>query len=120
MMTLLRFVLGRATAGRLSIPDRRTYVHYAHWYRTVPALRSWIESILLDQRTLDRGYYSRAGIKKLLRLQMAKGYVFEVLARLVTFEYWNRFFVDGERVHSAVIPSDATRRNDDHAEGRRW
>ena len=26
-----------------------------------------------------------------------EGYVFNVLAALITFEYWNRFFVDGDK-----------------------
>ncbi|MCK4626047.1 MAG: hypothetical protein KAV00_12095 [Phycisphaerae bacterium] len=89
-----RFLLGRLTGGRLSLPDRGTYVHYNHWYRTVPSLRKWIESILLDDRTLDRGYYERAGIERLLHLEMTRGYLFSALATLVAFEYWNRFFVD--------------------------
>jgi len=89
-----RFLLGRLSTGRLSLPSPYTYLHYDHWYRTTPALREWVRSILLENRTLDRGYYDREGIKRLLHLQMTRGYVFSVLANLLTFEYWNRFFVD--------------------------
>jgi asparagine synthase (glutamine-hydrolysing) len=89
-----RFLLGRLSGGRLSLPDLDTYVHYEHWYRTVPTLRRWMESILLDDRTLARGYYDREGVRRLLRMQMARGYLFTPLAAMVTFEHWNRFFVD--------------------------
>ena len=93
---LAHFALGRLTGGRLSLPDRRTYVHYAHWFRTVPRLRNWIESILLDERTLSRGYVDRGRVRQLLEMERRTGYVFDKIARLVTFEMWNRFFVDKE------------------------
>jgi len=92
----LHFVLGRLTHGRLSLPDRRTYVHYAHWFRTVPRLRHWIESILLSDRALARGYTDRARVVQLLETEQRTGYAFDEIARLVTFEMWNRFFVDRE------------------------
>lgn len=92
----LRFAIGRLTGGRVSLPDRRTYVHYAHWFRTVPRLRRWVSGILLDDRTLDRGYFDRSQVRDLLSIQLRKGYVFDVLSRMITFEMWHRFFVDKE------------------------
>ena len=94
---LLRFMAGRVSGGRISLPDRATYVHYAHWYRSIPRFRRWVDDLLLDDRTLARGIVDREGIRKVLDLQMTKGYVFDVLARLITLEVWHRQFVDGER-----------------------
>jgi hypothetical protein len=90
----MRFWLAAVSNGRLSLPDRRTYVHYDHWYRIAPRLREWISAILLSQRTLDRGYFDRQGIERLLRLEMSRGYLFGTLARLVGLERWSRSFVD--------------------------
>jgi len=92
-----RFLVARLTGGRLNLPpDRSTFTHDAYWYRTCPRLRNWFRAILLDDRTLGRGYFSRRGVERLLREQRVKGYHFGLLSHLVTFEYWNRFFVDGE------------------------
>lgn len=92
-----RFWVGRLTGGRVNLPpDPSKFGGHGYWYRTVPRLREWIRSILLDDRTLGRGYYNRQGIERLLRLQMTRGYLFDLLSRLVTFEFWNRFFVDRE------------------------
>lgn len=92
-----RFLVSRLSGGYVNLPpDRSKFTHDNHWYRTVPRVRQWFESILLDLRTLDRGYYDREGIRRLLRLQMTRGYLFDLLSRLVAFEYWNRFFIDGE------------------------
>jgi hypothetical protein len=89
--------MGRLTGGRLNLlPDTSKFTHDSYWYRTVPRLREWIRGILLDDRTLGRGYYDRRGIERLLHLQMTRGYLFALLSRLVTFEYGNRFFVDRE------------------------
>ena len=97
VMAQIRFLIGRLSYGHVSIPDRSTYVHYGHWYRTDRSLRHWVKSVLLDERTLGRGYYDREGVKKLLRLQLTRGYLFDILARMITFEYWNRFFIDGNK-----------------------
>jgi len=91
-----RYLLVRLSGGRLSIPNLDTYAHPDHWYQTCPALRRWLETTLLDDRTLERGYYNREGIKRLLRLETKEGWLFWMLANLVTFEHWNRFFIDGQ------------------------
>jgi hypothetical protein len=91
------YLIGRLTGGRISLPASRSYTHDDHWYRTSPGLRKWTESILLSERAMDRGYFCRSGIKKLLGLEMRTGYLFSFISRLVSFEYWNRFFVDGDR-----------------------
>ena len=93
-MREFRFILGRLTHGRISLRDPFDCTNYTHWYRTVPRLRHWVQSVLLDERTLARGYFDREGIQRLLRINMTRGYVFTTLATLITFEYWNRFFVD--------------------------
>jgi asparagine synthase (glutamine-hydrolysing) len=91
-----RFLIGRLSGGHLSVADPGNYIDYSHFYRTSPSFRQWVESTLLSSRTLDRGYYDRAGITRLLDLTMSRGYVWGILDHMITWEYWNRFFVDRE------------------------
>jgi asparagine synthetase B (glutamine-hydrolysing) len=66
------------------------------WYRTV--LRPWVESVLLDKRTLGRGYYDGAGLRQLVEGHMSGHCNRSVqLGLLLTFELWNRLFIDGEK-----------------------
>jgi asparagine synthase (glutamine-hydrolysing) len=59
--------------------------------------RELITSILLDKRTVDRGYYNEEYLKRLVNEHMTKRNNHATkLAYLVTFELWNRMFVDGE------------------------
>jgi asparagine synthase (glutamine-hydrolysing) len=83
------------TGGRIPpvLPRERAY--YAQWYRTV--LRPWLEGTLLDERTLDRGYYDREGIRALIREHMSGHRDRSIqFGLLLTFELWNRLFMDGE------------------------
>ncbi len=97
-MQRARFRLRQVSGGRWGWwRDPSKFTHDAYWYRTVPRLRGWIEDVLLSERTLDRGYFDREGVRRVLDLQMRCGYHFDLISRLVTFEFWNRFFVDGER-----------------------
>jgi hypothetical protein len=103
-----RFYAGRLTGGLLSLKDHRTYLHYDHWYRTNGTLRGWIQSLLGDKRTLDRGYFDPEGIRLLFQLEFTRGYLFSTLAVLASFEYWNRFFVDRQQLSSQALTQDAT------------
>lgn len=104
----MRFLIGRLSLGRISLPANRTYQHDDHWYRTNKRLRQWVEGMLLDERTLDRGMLDRAGLRRLIERQMTRGYYFETLSRLLAFEQWHRFFVDGQLPDS--VRADLPRR----------
>jgi hypothetical protein len=91
--------ISNLTAGRIPpvLPRKRAY--HAQWYRTV--LRSWLEGILLDQRTLDRGYYAREGIQTLIDDHMSgRRDRFLQFGLLLAFELWNRLFIDKETADS--------------------
>jgi len=58
-------------------------------------LRSYIEDVLLDQRTLNRGYLNPAYVQKLVTQHMSgTGDYSRQLGAVLTFELWNRMFVD--------------------------
>lgn len=67
------------------------------WYRTT--LRSWVEDLLLDRRTLDRGYFREEAVRRILDQKMPgpRDHSYHIGA-LITFELWNRLFIDGEPV----------------------
>jgi asparagine synthase (glutamine-hydrolysing) len=69
-------------------------VPYEKWLRT--DLKDWVRDILLDSKTLSRGYFQRAGVEKLLTLDSnhgSGGYSKEIFS-LAVLELWHREFLD--------------------------
>jgi len=83
------------TRGRVSIPDKIGYPDYDEWIRNDPRLRTFFKDILLDERTLSRGYFNEHCIREMVRSHLSsnKDYGRELCA-LLTFELWHRLFVD--------------------------
>lgn len=63
------------------------------WFRR--EMKHELMNLLLDRRTLQRGYFSESGIRKLLREHVAgrRDRSFEVWTLLV-FELWHRNFLE--------------------------
>lgn len=70
----------------------RPYADYNLWMRN--ELRSWLESILLDKRTLDRGYLKADAIRKLVSEHMAGAKYAKELGMLLSLELWHRLYID--------------------------
>jgi asparagine synthase (glutamine-hydrolysing) len=70
----------------------RPYADYNRWLRH--ELRPWAEGILLDQRTLARGYFQPQAVRKLLDEQMAGANYAKELGMLLSIELWHRIFLD--------------------------
>lgn len=88
--------LHQRSFGLIPLPQGREQANYPVWFRTV--LRPWLEDTLLSERTLSRGYYNREGIRQLIEQHMSKRYDRTIqFGLLLTFELWNRIFVDGDR-----------------------
>lgn len=90
----LKYLTGRLSMGKLNFFNMNNWFHHDQWYRAHRPLRDFYESILLDERTISRGYFDRANITKLLRRQRRGGNSFFDLAHLVSFEMFHRLFVD--------------------------
>ena len=79
-------------------PMRETglYADYDQWLKQ--ELRDWAESILLDPRTLKRGYWKPSGITRLLENHRTAERGTQRLARqltaLISFELWHRMYLD--------------------------
>jgi asparagine synthase (glutamine-hydrolysing) len=78
---------------RLSLPGFRHYHNVQTWIRN--SLRESVRSLLLEQRTLDRGLYDPACLRELLD-DAAPPASSRILPRLVMLEMWFRMFVDRE------------------------
>ena len=81
------------TKGLISIPIKSGYPDYNEWMRN--ELREFVEKILLDERTLSRGYFNREYILRMIEEHMSRKKDYSrQLSALITFELWHRLFVD--------------------------
>lgn len=81
--------------GFIPEPSGREQTDWPAWFRT--DLKKWLEEMLLGERTSDRGYYNPKGIRSLIDDHMSGRYDRTLqFGVLLTFEIWNRLFVDGE------------------------
>ena len=67
-------------------------VPYETWLRK--DLRSWVGDLLLDRKTIDRGYFEKAAIEQLLREDLEAGGRSKEIFSLVTLELWHREFLE--------------------------
>lgn len=76
---------------------------YDQWFRKERSFNLLIKSILLNKRTLQRGYFKEDGLKELIRLQESGRNYFSLIDKLVTFEEWSRLFIDEEVIKNKSI-----------------
>ena len=69
-------------------------VPYARWLRT--DMKDWLRDLLLDGRTLSRGYFRREGVEHLISTDLASGGYSKELFSLAVLELWHRAFLDRE------------------------
>lgn len=79
--------------------DYKNFADYNDWIRDNTKIKEYIYSILLSEKTIDRGYINRNFIKEILNCHMSgkKNYA-QTIGLLLTFELFNRFFIDGEKL----------------------
>jgi hypothetical protein len=84
--------LRKATFGLLSAPTR-SFTDCADWMRT--SLRSWVEGVVMDKRTLERGYFNNDYLRQMVQSHMSgeRNYG-EQISAVITFELFHRLFVD--------------------------
>jgi len=90
--SLLSWHMKRYGLGWLAPAERRPYKDYDGWFRTV--LRPWVEGILLDRRTLERGYFRPDYVRGLVEAHMHGANHGVRLGALLTLELWHRQFLD--------------------------
>lgn len=96
LMRNIRWYVKRATLGRVNLADKDQYAPANEWYRLNKSFRNFINDILLDDRTIARGYFRECGITSMLH-KMRRGWDYmSLIGRLCTFELWCRLFLDGD------------------------
>ncbi|MEE9215231.1 MAG: asparagine synthase (glutamine-hydrolyzing) [Thermodesulfobacteriota bacterium] len=73
-----------------SAPDQSWYMKH---------LVQYIKSIILSDRSMDRGYFQKQYIENIINEHISGKVNHRLLIwSLLSFEWWNRIFIDGERV----------------------
>jgi asparagine synthase (glutamine-hydrolysing) len=67
-------------------------VPYQFWFRN--SLRSWASEILLDEKTLSRGYFKRGAIEQMMKQDLGDPVRSREIFSLVVLELWHRAFID--------------------------
>jgi len=87
----------RITKGRLNPISKDKYEDQDSAYRKHMPLKQWVNDIILSDRHLQRGYFSREGLLKLIKWEESGGSAFFELSKIAIFELWARKFLDGMR-----------------------
>lgn len=98
-----KYLAKKALAGRVppEILARRKAgfpVPYESWLRK--DLKGWLHDLLLDKKTMERGYFQRSGIEYLLRENGRAGLYAKELFSLAVLEWWHRVFLEGARANT--------------------
>ena len=83
------------TSGLIPAPTKIDQADYHLWFAR--DLRPWLEDILLSERTVERGYFQRDGLKQLIEEQAnGRRDYSSLFGLLLTVELWSRIFIDGD------------------------
>ena len=87
--------LRRKTRGMISLPQKMGYPDINEWIRKDRKMRKFFRDILLNEKTLSRGYFNREFVAKMVNEHMSgkKDWAMQLCA-LLTFELWHRLFID--------------------------
>ncbi len=99
----MKYLAKKALRGRVpeEIVNRRKAgfpVPYRMWLRS--NLRDWVTEILLDRKTVSRGYFRKSAVEKLVRHNSHGTDYSKELFSLVVLELWHRIFEDRDSVAS--------------------
>jgi asparagine synthase (glutamine-hydrolysing) len=95
----------RVPKSILDRPKTGFPVPYEAWL--AKELRGWVRDVLLDRRTMTRGYFDTGSLERFLSASQNRGRNFKEIFSLVTLELWHRAFV--ESLPNGNSPCGATR-----------
>jgi asparagine synthase (glutamine-hydrolysing) len=89
---------------KLRFPGFRHYHYMEVWIRDY--LAEQVRALILDHRTLDRGFFGRDYLKELVEKARGDASLSRLLILIVNLEIWCRLFLDGEArpAHSVEPP----------------
>ena len=97
----LKYIWKKALSKRVpaSILKRKKAgfpVPYEFWLRN--NFKDQVHDILTDRKTIERGYFKKSAIEKLIHANSNSGAYSKEVFSLVALELWHRMFFDGEPV----------------------
>ena len=90
----IRWHSKKFSRGKIELLNKSLTENPSLSYRKNKTLREWVEKILLSDRCLERGYYDRDNVVKLLRKERYGGSAFLTISQMIVFELWARSFLD--------------------------
>jgi len=94
-MRRLKRRLRNITGGLICKSLKTTYPDLDEWIREDSKLNKFFENIIFDERTLNRGYFNKEYVTKVFNEHVSRKKDYsELLCAIVTFELWNRLFID--------------------------
>jgi asparagine synthase (glutamine-hydrolysing) len=96
-----KFILKKALSQRIpkEIRNRKKAgfpVPYESWLRT--DLKDLVWNVLMDSRTTNRGYFSKAAVEAMLRANSNGSNCSKDIFSLLSLELWHRTFLESEQV----------------------
>ena len=86
----------------LNRPKQGFTLPLVHWLKN--EMKDFVLTILLEQRSLDRGYFRPAGVRHLLNEHFSgRRDQSSRIWRLLMLELWHRNFLDPQRAESSKI-----------------
>lgn len=73
-------------------PQDNTRFPYERWLRTT--VKNNVHDILLDKRTLERGYLEKGTLEKMVTSHTRDGVYPKEIFSLITLELWHRAFLE--------------------------
>jgi asparagine synthase (glutamine-hydrolysing) len=77
-------------------------VPYETWLRR--ELKDWVHDLLLDSKTVARGYFHKSAVEKMLSDDAASGGYSKEIFDLTVLELWHREFLEKEKPALQPLP----------------
>ncbi len=87
----------RKLTGKNLTPERRYHWAWERWFSKDMEFQNFARETLLSEQAKSRGYFKSETVERALREQehgLADNS--QLIGRLLTFEIWNKLFIDGE------------------------
>ena len=92
----LRYAVVRLSGGRVGFRIPHGFPHYGGWYRRWPAVRNYVDGILLDERTAERGFWQPDGLQQLLKMLRGGRNLWSTVGGILMIEVLCRQLLDGD------------------------
>ncbi|MFO7609548.1 MAG: asparagine synthase-related protein [Candidatus Krumholzibacteriia bacterium] len=100
-----KYYLCRASRGRVNLGHRGSFPFYGQWYRRWPHQRGYVDGIVLSDRCLDRGLWTRDGMRKLTASLRHGRNTWSHLGTVLLVELFIRQFIEGtDRPADPITP----------------